>query len=273
MDVQIKKPLVKEKSIEWLAKAGLTAKGFVYIILGAFALMAALHVSGSSASAADKSHVFAFLDGSSAFRWLLPVLAVGLVCYSIWRSVEGVQATGAGDKRHYQKAVRYFSSAVVYLLIAISAAKKFLDKPVSNGDQKQQLASELLSQPLGHWLVGVVALMLATTGIYQLYYAWSEKYKKHVQRMNRQTNAAALLLATGKIGYMARGLVWMIIAYLMSRAAFTGHAEYAGDTGKAFSFIGKGSGGSLWLGAIALGLVAYGIFSFVRARYESFSRA
>jgi hypothetical protein len=270
MDISIKSSAVRQKGIKGLAKAGLTAKGFVYLILGAFALMAALNIGGQSAAAADKSHIFSFLDESFAGKWLLPVLAIGLICYCIWRSIEGIHAIQTGDKKHYGKAVRYFASAGIYLFIAVSAAKIFLHKPVKNGDEKQELASQLLSQPFGHWLAAAAAIAFSAVGIYQLYYAWSEKYKKHTQRMNRQTNAAPILLAMGKIGYTARGFVWLIIAYLMSRAAFTGRAQDAGDTGKAFSFIEKSSAGSLWLGAIAIGLIAYGIFSFVRARYENF---
>lgn len=269
MDIVIKNSAVKAKGIEWLAKAGLIAKGFVYIILGALSLMTALHIGSSPASAADKSHVFSFLDQSIAGKWLLPILAIGLFCYSTWRSIEGVQAVRDGGKKDYQKAIRYFCSAAIYIFLAVSAGKIFLDKPGKNGDRQQELASGLLSQPFGQWLVGAAAVILAAIGIYQLYYAWSEKYKKHTQRMNRQTNAAFMLLATGKIGYMARGLVWLVIAYLMSRAAFTGYSKYAGDTGKAFSFIEKSSAGTLWLITIALGLVAYGVFSFVRARYEN----
>jgi ABC-type anion transport system duplicated permease subunit len=269
MDISIT-PTTRQKGIKGLATAGLIAKGFVYLILGAFALMADFHIGGRSAANTDKAHIFSFLDESFAGQWLLPLLVIGLFCYCIWRSIEGVHAIEDG-KKHYPKAARYFASAGVYLLVAVSAAKEFLDKPGKNGDGKQELASNLLSQPFGHWLAGAAALAFAAIGIYQLYYAWSEKYKKHVQRMNRQTDAAPILLGTGKIGYTARGVVWLIIAYLMSRAAFTGRSNDAGDTGKAFSFIEKSTAGSIWLAAIAIGLIAYGIFSIVRARYERFA--
>lgn len=268
MDISIN-PAARRNGIKGLAKAGLTAKGLVYLILGVLALMGALHIGGKSASKADKNHIFSFLDDSFAGQYLLPLLVIGLICYCIWRSIEGTRAIQDG-KKHYAKAARYFASALVYLFVAVSAAKEFLDKPTKGGDGKQELASNLLSQPFGHWLAGAVALVFAGIGIYQLYYAWSEKYKKHVQNMNKQTNSAQILLATGKVGYTARGIVWLIIAYLMSRAAFTGRSKDAGDTGKAFSFIEQSTAGSIWLAAIAIGLIAYGVFSFVRARYERF---
>lgn len=269
MDISLN-PAARQKGVKGLATAGLVAKGFVYLILGALALMAALHIGGRSAENADKSHIFSFLDESSAGQWLLPLLSIGLVCYCVWRSIEGLHAIQGDGKKHYGKAFRYFASAAVYLFVAVSAAKEFLDKPSKGGDGQQELASNLLSQPFGQWLAGIAAIIFAAIGIYQLYYAWSEKYKKHVQKMNRQTNAAPILLAMGKVGYTARGIVWLIIAYLMSRAAFTGRSKDAGDTGKAFSFIENSTAGSIWLAAIAIGLIAYGIFSFVRARYERF---
>jgi heme/copper-type cytochrome/quinol oxidase subunit 2 len=255
------------KHIERLAKAGLIAKGCIYVLLGALAIMAALHIGHQSSASTDKSALLAMLGESGLGKVLLLVLAVGLLCYSTWRCVQAVRMLQAG-KKHYQKAARYFFSAAVYLFVCFSAIKLVLNKPVKKGDQQQDMASQLLSQPFGQWLVAAAALAIAGVGIYQMYYGWSEKYRKHTQKMNTQTGTATILLTTGKIGYLSRGIVWLVIAYLMLMAAFTGQSSRAGDTGKAFAFIETMPLGSLLLAIIAAGLVAYGVFSFVRARYE-----
>lgn len=170
--------------------------------------------------------------------------------------------------KKYGKAIRYISSGIIYLFVCISAVKLILNKPVNKTDQQQNIASGLLSQPFGQWQVAIAAICIAAVGIYQLYYGWSEKYKKHTQKMNTQKKASSILLTAGKIGYMARGIVWLIISYLMLRAAFTGSSSKAGGTGKAFAFLEALPAGSLWLAAAAAGLLAYGVFALVRARYE-----
>jgi hypothetical protein len=52
-------------------------------------------------------------------------------------------------------------------------------------------------------------------------------------------------------------------------AARHASASEAGDTTKAFQFV-EGSFGSILLGALAVGLMLYGAFNFIRAQHERF---
>jgi hypothetical protein len=142
-----------------------------------------------------------------------------------------------------------------------------LDDLKDKGDQNQQWASRLMQESYGHWLLIIAALIIAGIGIYQLWYGFSGKYKDHVEG---QDSPPPVLLRFGKIGYPARGIVWLIIAWLLLKAALHHNPSEAGDTSKAFSFIEASTSGSLMLGAIGIGLAAYGLFSFIRMRYENF---
>ncbi len=46
-----------------------------------------------------------------------------------------------------------------------------------------------------------------------------------------------LLLAAGKLGYVARSIVWLLIAWLFVKAALHTNSAEAGDTGKPFAFL------------------------------------
>jgi hypothetical protein len=92
-----------------------------------------------------------------------------------------------------------------------------------------------------------------------------------VQELSLHSAHASTLLRSGKIGYISRGLVWLVVAFLFGRAAFYSAASEAGSTGKAFQFIEGSPYGSYLLGALSLGLMAYGFFNFVRARYDHLS--
>lgn len=87
--------------------------------------------------------------------------------------------------------------------------------------------------------------------------------------MALHTAKGKILLTAGTIGYPARGIVWLIIAYLLLKASLSKSSSKAGDTEKAFDFVAS-EWGSPILALIATGLVAYGLFNFVRARYEQF---
>lgn len=252
------------KAIDPLAKLGLSAKGIVYVLLGVLAFMAAFELQGTSESSANQTGAFKMIRNSVGGTVLLGALVLGLLAYCIWRFR---QAFAASEK--ITKRARYFLSGVGYILVALSAVQLLL-RNKQNSNQKQNLLADLVSTPGGEWIIIAIALIIAGTGIYQLYYGLSEKYKKHVQKMNRAADGADVLLLSGKIGYVARGVVWLIFSFLLIKAAMEHDKGGATDTSKVFGFVENSPYGSYLLGAIGLGLVAYGAFNFVRAKYEVF---
>ena len=266
-----KKPWIKN-----VARVGLIAKGFVYVLLGVLAFMAAFEIGGHSGSKTTKSGVFDFIKDWPAGNWLLSFLAVGLICYSVWRAIQGFitikqDETKKKDERlEKMKGFRYLFSSMTYLFIAFTAIKIVLEGSKKNGDKNQDMAAQLMDMSFGQWLLGILALIMFGNGIYQAWYGLSEKYKKHVEKLKYRSGINSLLLHAGKVGYLSRAAVWFMISYLLMRAAIHAKSSEAGDTGKAFQFIENSPFGSYLLGAIGFGLVLYGGFNFIRARYEKF---
>jgi hypothetical protein len=262
--------LLTLRSRPWIrkvAQAGLIAKGVVYVLLGALGFMAAFELGGKQNGDASQKGAMQTLKELPAGTILLLLLAAGLVCYSIWRGIQAFYKTDNKEKPWY-KRLRYLFSGLAYVSLAYTATKALFGKSASGGDKNQMLASQLMDKPFGQVLVGLAALVLAGIGGYQVWYGLSEKYKKHVQELSLQSAHANSLLRAGKIGYISRGLVWLIIAFLFGKAAVHATASQAGNTGKAFRFLEDSPFGSYLLGLLSLGLIAYGIFNFVRARYE-----
>jgi len=256
----------KKTWIDNIAKTGLIAKGLVYLILGTLAFMAAFELGGQTDTDTNRSGVFNFIKDAPGGMVLLLLLSVGLLCYSLWR---GVQVFAHNKELKWPKRLRYLFSGFAYLSVAITAIQITLHNYTEKKDQNRALAARLMEMTYGQWLVGAAALLIAGVGIYQIWYGLSEKYRKHVQQLSKQAKYGFLLFS-GKVGYTARGVVWLILAYLLLQAALHANAAEAGDSGKAFLFIEHQTFGSYMLGVIGLGLAAYGFFNFIRARYETF---
>jgi glucose uptake protein GlcU len=101
---------------------------------------------------------------------------------------------------------------------------------------------ELLSESCGQILDGGTALVLLIIGIYQIYYGLLEKYKKHVDKAFQSKHSQALL-NSGKLGYVARGIVWTLLSFLFFKAAIYSNATEADYTSKAFELLEDSSYG------------------------------
>lgn len=252
----------QNKTVTHMARIGLVAKGVVYLVLGALAFMAAFEIAGRQEDNANRSGTFEWIRQNGGAP-LLAVLAAGLICYTAWRLVQAFSK----DKK-MRKRLRYIFSGLAYGSIAFTAIKFLLQDHNSTGGGNQKLTAEALNHPLGVWAVWMAALGIAANGVYQVYYGLAGKYRDHVQTLHLGSTVSKVLLRSGYVGYIARGVVWLLLAFLLARAGYFHRASEAGDTGKAFRLVEHGYLGSYILGVIGIGVAAYGIFNFTRARYE-----
>ena len=259
--------MTEKSTISKLATAGLCAKGAVYVLMGILTAMAAFRFLGKSSESADQSGVFQFLSQQTGGKIILAILAVGLACYVIWRMIQAFSDSEhkGSDKKGLAIRARYFLSGVAYALLTYQVVKMLTAGSSGSGDRSKEFASELMTKDYGQLLVGLVGLIFLAIGIYQIYYGLSEKYCKHIDATAKNRN---VLVTAGKIGYVSRGIVWLLIAWLFFKAAFNANSNAAGGTSKAFSLLEGMDYGSYLLFAMGLGLASYGVLNFIRARYE-----
>ncbi len=260
----------KEQWIEGAARIGLTAKGIVYSLIGILTFMAAFEM-GRGDDQGGKAQALQWIQEQPFGQVLLGLIAIGLLCYSVWRFVEAFLDTEnkGNDAKGLAVRSRYVFSGLVYGASTDYAAKMLLGNGSDDGgrDTRETVAQKLLEQPYGQWLVGIVALGLMAVGVYQIYYSISDKHRKKIKESKLDNRVKETLLKTGKLGYIARGIVWLLIGYLFLKAAIQSDSSEAGGSDSAFSFLEQ-QWGSWVLGVVALGLLSYGIFMFVRARYQ-----
>ncbi|GAA4392564.1 DUF1206 domain-containing protein [Hymenobacter koreensis] len=255
--------------IRTLARFGFAAKGIVYLLLGALAVMAATGISGGQT--ADKQQVFQTIQDMPLGRWLLGLVAFGLAGYVVWRFVQAIRDTE--DKGHDAKGIAqrlsFAFSGVVYAVLAYYAGKAAFENSnpdgSGGGSSRQSMVATILEQPYGQWLVGALALGIVGAGVYQIYRAYSGSFAKHVNSSQIPADQQQVVYRMGQVGYTARGIVWGILGYFMLQAAMHANPREAQDTEGAFDMLG--AMGSGLLVAVALGFMAYGLYMIVRAKY------
>ncbi len=255
---------------ENIARFGIATKGFVYILIGALTFMATI---GSGGSKSGSSDALKFLQNNTLGSILLGITAVGLVAYVFWRfyqaimdpDKEGKDLKGIGNR------LGFFSSGVFYGLMAFSAIEILIGSGGGTGDSQESLIATALSKPFGQIIVLILATIFLGRAIFQMVIAYTNLYKKKVKAQNLDPKAQKLMVTLGKIGHTARGIVIGVVAFLTYRAAFSYRSEEAGGTKDAFSFL-QNEFGTIVLSLVALGMMMYGVFLLINARYRDMKR-
>ncbi|HYG02346.1 MAG TPA: DUF1206 domain-containing protein [Chryseosolibacter sp.] len=256
-----------DKNAQWFEhyfRFGLISKGIVYCLTGIIATLAAI---GYSRDSTGKSEIFQFIYEQPFGRILLGVIALGLLGYSLLRFFQCFKDIDnkGGSAKGLAKRFGFFISGLLYLSLGFYAGKLAVTGSQGNGDSRQFMVGKILELPAGQWIIGIIGVIIIGNGLYQMYRGISQKFMKKIQL--RAAKFSDLMKKSGIIGYAARGFVLLIIGYLIVHAAMTANPNEAKGTDGAFHFMESQFGGVL-MALVAIGLIAYGAFMFVRAKYE-----
>lgn len=230
---------------------------------------------GMGGKKTGSSGVLEFLGDQIFGQILLVVTGVGLLGYTFYRLYQAIKDSDndGNDSKGVLKRIGYAGSGIFYGFLAYSALNAVIGFGGSSGSGgsgsgggQETIVAMLLNQSFGRILVGLLAVIFLGKAIFQFYKVYSGQYVKKVQSAGLDHRAKNLVMKAGKIGYTARGVVIAIVAFLTFRAALTADSSKAGGTEDAFQFL-QDSFGTIVLVVIALGLLAYGVFLFIRARY------
>jgi hypothetical protein len=126
----------------------------------------------------------------------------------------------------------------------------------------------LLEQPFGQWLVGAVGLGFIAFAVSQFYKAYTAKFRENLNTNEMDEKTETFATRAGQAGLSARGVVFGIIGVFLIQAALNSNASEARGLSGALRALEQQSYGQWVLGIVALGLIAYGLYMFVLARYR-----
>jgi type IV secretory pathway VirB2 component (pilin) len=203
---------------------------------------------------------------------LLILVAVGLFGYALWRlSQAWIDPEGEGrDAKGVIKRIGYAISGAIYGFLGVEAVRIVMGSSSGSGGEQQaeDWTAQLLAQPFGQWLVAIVGVILIGTGLYQGYRAYSAKFKQKLKLNEMSVTEQTWAVRSGRLGFAARGVVYLLLGGFLIQAALTSNPEEAGGIGQALRELVEQPYGPWLLGLVAAGLVAYGFFCFVLARYR-----
>jgi hypothetical protein len=259
--------------VERLARVGFAATGVVYLLIGVLAFQAAAGLGGGTT---DHHGALLVLLRQPLGRWLLAIVAAGLLGYAVWRGITAVadpEAHGRHDWKRKFVRVGFAFRAVVHVGLAWSAAKLALGNGGGAEDSAESRTAQLMSLPFGTWLVGAVAIGVGAYGIAQIVRGLLGKIDRQLALGSLGADERRLVERAARVGLVARGVVFGIIGVFLGNAALQHDPSEAGGLKEALLALEQQQYAPFLMGGVAVGLAAYGAYQLARARYRVISAA
>lgn len=255
--------------LRWLARVGIVAEGLIYLLIGGLALAGAFdpsqHPSGSNGAMSKLAHV-------PLGRVMLALLALGLAAYVLWQLVLAVldPECGKGRWRIRRIALRIhhlWSAALHCVLVGIAAWQMLGFGHGDNGGQTQKhLTAMALELQGGRWLIGGIGVGIVAFALVQWVLACRPQKDTRMDLSDTPLRIPILVLLT--FGFVARGALFGLIGALLIYAAWRHDPSQAGGISGALQSMRHQPYGPWLLGAVAAGLIAFGVAQIAKARYR-----
>jgi Domain of Unknown Function (DUF1206) len=241
----------------------------MYALVGLLALKVALLGRGETP---DRESALKAVADEQFGRVLLSAIAVGLLGYALWqlaRAVLGGNLEGGEDDESVFKRIGYAARGVFYGALFVSTTMiVFGADEGGNKREEDRATAYVLDLPAGPLIVGAVGLAFVAGGLFNVYRGVTRKFREKLKLRKLSDAEDKAYTIIGVAGFVARGVVFGLIGIFLVRAAYQYDPKEAVGIDGALSEIVHTSYGPFLLGLVAAGLFAFGLYSFVEARYR-----
>jgi hypothetical protein len=209
---------------------------------------------------------------------LLVVLAAGFASYALWRFIQAYAERDDGDgekgeAKKWGKRAGYIARGLIYAGLTFSTIRILAG---SGGQQSQnqkahKTTATVFDWPAGRWIVGIAGLCILGAGVWNAYRAVTKKFEEKWETGRMSQTERKWGGYAGVAGHLARAVVFGLIGIFVTKAAIDYNPRDAIGLDGALQKLSQHSYGPWLLGLTAAGLICYGLFCLVDARYRDVS--
>ncbi|MDQ1731831.1 MAG: hypothetical protein QOK10_1990 [Pseudonocardiales bacterium] len=255
----------RSKEIKGLGRLGFAARATIYLLIGWFALLLGF---GHRPPEADQRGAMQEVAQHTGGFLLLLALTIGLAGYAVWRWSEaafGVVGQGKSAGPRLQSVGR----GAVYAALAVNGVNVLVNsRTQSQAQQQQLLTARIMQHPAGRWAVGIAGAVVIVIGLVLVVEGVMRRFKKYFKLDEMPLLARRIVWVLGTIGTTARGLVFALTGFFVVKAAWDYNSQDARGLDGALRHLADSDHGRLWVGFVAAGLIAFGLYGYCEALWR-----
>ena len=256
------------KSLKVAARAGFVARGAIYLLIGIIALEIALGKGGQ----ADRGGALSQIAAKSYGTFVLWLLVVGFAGLALWRFSEAALGAVGPDGHKASERLKSLARALLYSFFFVTTLQLVTgtsSSATANGNsQSRTLTARVMTHSGGRLLVGLVGLVVLVIGAMLAREGWKKEFLKRMNFRGASFGVRSLVEKLGVVGGVARGTVVAVAGvFLIIAAVRFSPSKAEGIDGSLRAFAHTPLGPFLLI-LVALGLIAFGLFSWCEARWR-----
>jgi hypothetical protein len=260
-------PMSTQQSLVVLARGGYAARGVIYLIIGIFALLAAL----GSAQPKDSHRSLEALLSQPFGHALVGLVVAGLLAFAGWRVLQATRDVDHHGKKFRGLMIRagllvggVVNGALAFFALGllISGLKS---SGGSGGGETKDLLAHILSWEHSNLLVYLVALLPLGVGIAHIIKGWKASFEKYFEA---DEDVMRYVRPVARFGLIARGVAFIEIALLLTISGSRYQAMDPPGIKDALNALQNLPAGGVVLMVMALGLIAFSVYSFSEAAWR-----
>jgi len=252
--------------VGYLGRAGLAAQGVCFGIIGALAVEVAV---GGGGTTTDPQGAFDALARESWTKVLLLFLCFGFAGYSLWRLAQALFDRGnmGSDAAGLGRRAIQLVQGLTYVALTVGAVRTLADGPAHAGGERHAAAG-MLGWPGGRELVTAIGAVLLVAGGVTGYWALSRRFEESLATEQMRAGTRRFVVATGTAGLCSLALVLAVVGWFLVKAAVEYRPADPVGIGGALAKLAQASYGGWLLGVTSAGLIVFGVFDLLQARYH-----
>ncbi|QTG81525.1 DUF1206 domain-containing protein [Arthrobacter crystallopoietes] len=250
-------------TLDVFARVGFAVLGLIHILIGAIALRIALGGYGEADPAGAVEILASRPVLGPLMMWTCFASCLGLALWQL--SEASLRARHLPRKEQISKGISSGSLSVTYALFAFMFARFALGDESDSGESTKDFTIAMLRHPLGVPFLLAVGGTVIGIGIYFVVKALRRQFTDELDFGDSKRGRALRVL--GVAGHIAKGVALFLVGLLIIIAGVTHRPSQSTGLDGSLKALPEQPFGIVALVAIAVGLMCYGVFAIIRARY------